>query len=121
MRSLNLIVAATEQSSGELLAALFQSDSGSDVARDNGERREISSNWRVPDSETRRVLQRLNKASELTATRTNTVRNEPGLPVLTLQDQLYVRRDRAAPIRTTSRPASACSSSAMWRSTARRG
>jgi hypothetical protein len=46
-----------------------------------------------PETDTGRIYRRLNKASELTASRANIVRDEQGLQLLTLENQLYVHRD----------------------------
>lgn len=51
-----------------------------------------SPTWLASDTETGRLFRRLNRASELTANRTNVVRDEAGSPTITLGDRLYVRR-----------------------------
>jgi hypothetical protein len=103
IKSLDLIAAALGWPLSELLALLFDqrmvsADSAAreaDVAKSHtqDESGSSSSRWRLPETETGRLNRRLNKASELTTSRTNVVRDEPGLPVITLQDQLYIRRD----------------------------
>jgi len=100
MKSLNLVAAALEQPVSELLSSLFEppipAAAATATRSDENQSREAensASRWRTPETEIGRLYQRLNRASEVTATRTNTVRDESELPVLTLQDQLYVRRD----------------------------
>ncbi|MGE0851991.1 MAG: NACHT domain-containing NTPase [Hyphomicrobiaceae bacterium] len=80
----------------QLLSALFAQARGAG-SRPHAKRSEEGNldvpHWRAQDTEIGRLYQRLNKASELTANRTNVVQDEPGLPIVTLQDQLYVRRE----------------------------
>ena len=120
IKSLNLVAKALGKPLTELLAYLFGDATepatsaaprlglGQSQLRD--ESRNTDPGWLAPGTETGRLYLRLNKASELTANRTNVVRDEVGLPVITLQDQLYVRRDieaeiaRALESRTTDTP-----------------
>ena len=100
MKSLNLISKALAKSPRELLDLLLdQTLSLPASVTEEPESDEIpgiearEDNWKAPETDTGRIYRRLNKASELTASRTNIVRDELGLQVLTLQDQLYTRRD----------------------------
>jgi hypothetical protein len=137
MKSLNVVAAALEKPVSELLSLLFEppipAAAAAATRSDRGQDREAeksASRWRAPETETGRLYQRLNRASEVTATRTNTVRDESELPVLTLQDQLYVRRDiedeiaRALERRTSEAPfvvidgeAGTGKSSVLWATT----
>ena len=92
MAMLNLIAEAVARPFDELLAMVsHQPDPACAPAAtepDTNNRREPetgSERWRAPETETGRLYQRLNEASDLTASRTNIVRDEPGLPVLTLK------------------------------------
>jgi hypothetical protein len=93
-RSRKLIAEALGMTLAELDAILFPG-AAAPVVRPSAQPRAESSSpaWLAPDSETGRLFRRLNRASELTANRTNVVRDEAGLPTITLGDQLYVRRD----------------------------
>jgi hypothetical protein len=98
MKSLKLVADALEKPLAELLLLVFQSTTSSSLNATGtfdatGQEPQTTSHWRQPGTETERLYQRLKRASELTASRTSIVRDEPGLPVLTLEDQLYVRRD----------------------------
>jgi hypothetical protein len=108
IKSLGLIAEAVGKPLGDLLPYLSGNSTllaastapGLDdgQSRAEGEGRNGDPAWLAPETETGRLYLRLNKASELTANRTNVVRDEAGLPVLTLQHQLYVRRDVEAEI-----------------------
>jgi hypothetical protein len=111
MKSVNLIAPAIDVLTKELL------DLSSPIRRPGnakpvGKARvaaEPIAPWLDPNTESGRLYERLNRASELTANRTNIVRDELGLPLLTLQDQLYIRRDAEDEIaRTLALRASEC-------------
>jgi hypothetical protein len=93
-RARQLIAEALGMTLAELDAILFAS-AAAPAARPGAQPRAErgSPAWLAPDTETGRLFRRLNRASELTANRTNVVRDEAGLSSITLGDQLYVRRD----------------------------
>jgi len=95
MASLRLIAPALEVEFGDLLA-LSSPERRSPRAEPSPARthktEEQIAPWLDLNTESGRLYERLNRASELTANRTNIVRDELGLPLLTLQDQLYIRR-----------------------------
>lgn len=103
IKSLDLIATALEKPLSELLPFLFGESAqpstsaspglGASESPTQGKSKNTVSRWLASETEVGRLYRRLNKASELTANRTNVVRNEAGLPVIRLQDQLYVRRD----------------------------
>ena len=93
-RSLQLIGRALGKNLEELEAVLL-ADSGdpSEGIHAQEVKRGASPVWLWPATETGRLFRRLGKASQLTSSRMNVVRDEAGTPTITLDNQLYVRRD----------------------------